>query len=93
MRVEDLSPGQLSKLQEAKAEVIRQGLLQRGCTDQRFLDAVVVHRRNPAVFHMLGGVLQDGGGKLSKAFEVLTQLADNLTHEEGIWDENGWRPA
>ena len=93
MRVEDLSPGQLSKLKEAKAEVIRHGLLHRGCTDQRFLDAVVVHRRNPAVFNILSGALKDAGGKLSKAFDVLTQLADHLVHEEGVWDADGWRPS
>ena len=92
MRIEDLTFSHLTRLQEAKAEVIRHGLLHPGCTDQRFLDAVAVHRRNPVVFEMLEGALQDSDGRLSRAFEVLSQLAEDLAYEDGMWDADGWRP-
>jgi len=49
MRVEDLLPNQLSLLREAKADVIRQGLLHATCSDQRFLDAITAMRRNPMI--------------------------------------------
>jgi len=91
MRVEDLLPNQLSLLREAKADVIRQGLLHATCSDQRFLDAITAMRRNPMIFDTLRSSLRDSGGRLSRGLEILSRISDRLTEDEGFWDNDGWR--
>ncbi|MEE9127763.1 MAG: hypothetical protein V3U11_11540 [Planctomycetota bacterium] len=96
MKIEDLTPRQLAKLQEAKAEVMRAGFLNRKCTDQQFLDAVAVHRRTREMFEMLGSALQSANPKfktMTNAFEVFAEVAEHLWDTDGVWDAKGWRQS
>jgi len=95
MRIEDLSPRQLAKLQEAKAEVLRVGFLNDGCTDQQFLNAVAVHRRTRELLGMLGEAMQGSPRikSMNRAMEVFAEAAENLWDEDGVWDADGWQSA
>ena len=94
MRIDDLTPRQLMKLQEAKADVVRDGFLNQACTDQQFLDALTVHRRTRELFDVLGSALRNGSPRLrsvNKAFEAFAAAAEQLWDKEGVWDADGWR--
>lgn len=95
MRIEDLTSRQLVKLQEAKAEVMRVGFLNRGCTDQQFLNAVAVHRRTRELLGMLGEAMQASPKikGMNKAMEVFAEAAENLWDEDGVWNADGWKSA
>ena len=96
MKVEDLTPRQLAKLQEAKAEVMQAGFLNRKCTDQQFLNAVTVHRRTREMFEMLASALQSANPKfkgMTKAFEIFAEAAEHLWDKDGVWDAEGWRQS
>ncbi len=95
MRIEDLTLRQLAKLQQAKAEVMRVGFLNRECTDQQFLNAVSVHRRTRKLLGMLSDAMKASPRikSMNKAMEVFGQAAENLWDEDGVWDQDGWRSA
>lgn len=93
MRIEDLTPKQLRKLQETKAEVMRAGFLHTGCTDQQFLNAVAVHRRTRELLGMLGEAMASSARlqSMNKALEVFAEAAESLWDKDGVWDQDGWR--
>ncbi len=95
MRIENLTPRQLAKLQEAKAEVMRVGFLNRECTDQQFLNAVSVHRRTRKLLGMLSDAMKASPRikSMNKAMEVFAEAAENLWDEVGVWDADGWHSS